>query len=134
VDAAVQRALAVGRSATGHERTIDITTTGARTGEPRRIETWFYRVQDRFYLTGLPGRRGWYANLLAHPGFTLHLKHGVSVDLPAWATPITADEERRAIMAEILASQPDNPAGVVDGAELERWVAGSPLVEVTLTG
>ena len=37
-------------------------------------------------------------------------------------------------MAEILASQPDNPAGVVDGAELERWVAGSPLVEVTLTG
>ena len=30
-------------------------------------------------------------------------------------------------MAEILASQPGNPAGVVDGAELQRWVAGSPL-------
>ena len=42
----MRQALAVGRSATGRERTIDITTTGARTGEPRRIETWFYRVQD----------------------------------------------------------------------------------------
>ena len=81
--------LAVGHSGDGAgERTIDITTTGARTGEPRRIETWFYRVQDRLYLTGLPGRRGWYANLRAQAGFTFHLKHGVTADLQARATPI----------------------------------------------
>jgi hypothetical protein len=133
-DDAVARALALGRTATARERTIDITTTGARTGEARRIETWFYRVGERFYLTGLPGRRGWHANLLAQPSFTFHLKHGVSADLPAMARPVTAVAERRAILAEILASQPDDPAGTVDPAELERWVAGSPLVEVTFTG
>jgi F420H(2)-dependent quinone reductase len=133
VDEAARQALAIGRSATARERTIDITTTGARTGEARRIETWFYRVGGTVYLTGLPGTRGWHANLLAHPAFTFHLKHGVSADLPARAAPITDEAERRAIFAEVLASQPDNPAGAVDAGELERWVAGSPLVAVSFS-
>ena len=124
------RALAVGRSATGYERTIDITTTGARSGRARRIETWFYCIDGRYYLTGQPGRRGWYANLLADPAFTFHLKHGPRADLPARATPVTEDSERRRIFAEVLASQPDNRDQIADPAEVERWVAGSPLVEV----
>ena len=44
-------------------RTIDITTTGARSGEPRRIETWAWPLDGVLYLTGSPGRRDWYANL-----------------------------------------------------------------------
>jgi hypothetical protein len=127
----VRQALAVGRSATGYERTIDITTTGARSGRARRIETWFYCIDGRYYLTGLPGRRGWYANLRAEPAFTFHLKHGVTADLPARATPVDDVPERRRIFAEVLASQPDNHAGIADPAEIERWVAGSPLVEVS---
>ena len=37
-------------------RTIDITTTGRRSGQPRRIEIVFYRFQDSIYLTGSPAR------------------------------------------------------------------------------
>ena len=131
-DEAVRRALALDRSATGYERTIDITTIGARTGEARRIETWFYRIDGTIYLTGQPGRRGWYVNLKANPALTLHLKHGVTADLQARATPITATSERARIFTEVLASQPDNRDQAVDPAELERWLEGSPLVAVTL--
>ena len=71
------------RQALANDRTIDITTTGRSSGLPCRIETWFYRVDDRIYLTGSPGRRDWYANLLANPEFTFHLKQSVGADLPA---------------------------------------------------
>jgi hypothetical protein len=41
---AVARALAIGPDSSTAERTIDITTVGARSGTPRRIEVWFHRV------------------------------------------------------------------------------------------
>ena len=109
--------------ALARERTIDITTIGRRSGKPSRIETWFHRVGGEFYLTGSPGRRDWYANLLEHPDFTFHLKGSVRADLPARATPITDEAERRSIMGQILRAldQPEN---------LEAWVAGSPLARV----
>jgi F420H(2)-dependent quinone reductase len=45
------------------DRVIDITTTGRKTGEPRRIEIWFHRLDGRYFITGAPGRpRDWYAN------------------------------------------------------------------------
>ena len=70
------------------DRTIDITTTGRRSGQPRRIEIVFYRVGEDFYLSGIPAsrQRDWLANLAAHPQFTFHLKHDVVADLPATAT------------------------------------------------
>ena len=118
MDERVRQALAI-------DRTIDITTTGRSSGLPRRIETWFHRVDDQIYLTGSPGRRDWYANLLANPGFTFHLKQSVAADLPARATPITDPEERRAIFECILAN--------LDGTQdLEAWLEGSPLMVVRL--
>ena len=104
------------------DRTIDITTTGRQTGLPRRIEIWFHNVDGRLYISGLPGRRDWYANMLANPEFTFHLKGSVRADLPARARPITDEAERRAVMARIQGG----------GRDLEDWVAGSPLVEVEL--
>ena len=113
--------------ALANDRTIDITTTGRNSGLPRRIETWFYRVDDQIYLTGSPGRRDWYANLLANPGFTFHLKQSVAADLPAHATPITDPEQRRAIFARILSD--------LGGTEdLEAWLARSPLMTVDFKG
>src|SRR5918994_4742823 len=112
------------RNALVNDRTIDITTIGRASGLPRRIETWFYRVDDQIYLTGSPGRRDWYANLLANPGFAFHLKQSVAADLPARATPITDPEERRAIFERILSD--------LGGAQdLEAWLAGSPLMAVS---
>ncbi|MFQ5908753.1 MAG: nitroreductase/quinone reductase family protein [Thermoplasmata archaeon] len=107
------------------DRTIDITTIGRRTGRPRRIEIWFHRVDGRLYITGTPGRRGWYANLLHHREFTFHLKGGVRADLQATATPIVDLTERRGVLSRILAK-------LGASRQLEAWVAGSPLVEVAL--
>ncbi len=116
LDNGVPRALARGH-------TIDITTTGRRTGRPRRIEIWFHNVDGRLFISGRPGRRGWYANLRANPEFTFHLKQTVRADLPARATVIHDPAERRTIMQRIL-RQLDR------SADLEAWVRGSPLVEV----
>jgi deazaflavin-dependent oxidoreductase (nitroreductase family) len=112
------------RLALENDRTIDITTIGRRSGERRRIEIWFYRHDGRVFLSGSPGRRAWYANLLAHPEFTFHLKGSARVDLPAVARPITNRGERRDVVAGIL----EELGGGYGPAE--DWVEGSPLVEV----
>ena len=70
---------------------IDITTTGRRSGRPRRIEIVLFSFEDRLYISGLPGRRAWLANLHADPRLTVHLKRGVRADLPAHAR-IISDE------------------------------------------
>ena len=65
------------------DRVIDITTTGRKTGQHRRIEIWFHNLADRIFITGMPGRRrSWYANLVANPDFIFHLKE--SVRRPIW--------------------------------------------------
>ena len=118
MDEAVERALE-------RDRTIDITTTGRKTGQPRRKEIWFHNIEGRLYITGTPGGRDWYANLLASPRFTFHLKQSVQADLSARATAISDHVQRRAIISRIH----EKTAGHRD---LEAWVAGSPLVEVEL--
>lgn len=117
MDDEIQRGLSL-------DRTIDITTTGRTSGAPRRIETWFHQVEDRYYLTGSPGRRDWYANLVANPDFILHLKETTRADLPARATPITEPTAKRAIL-EIITDR------VGASENLEEWVQRSPVVEVT---
>jgi len=107
------------------DRTIDITTKGRRTGQPRRTEIWFHNVDGRLYITGTPGRRDWYANLLTHPEFTFHLKQSVGADLPARARPILDQARRRDILSAIHRKL----GGYRD---LDAWVQGSPLVAVEL--
>jgi deazaflavin-dependent oxidoreductase (nitroreductase family) len=105
---------------------IDITTTGRKTGQARRIEIRFHNIDGHVYMTGTPGRpRDWYANLLAQPKFTFHLKQSVRADLPARATPILDQARRRAIIAAIHQKR-----GVY--RDLEVWVSSSPLVAVEL--
>jgi deazaflavin-dependent oxidoreductase (nitroreductase family) len=117
VDERIQHALE-------NDRTIDITTTGRNSGEPRRIEVWMYRYDGRVFLSGSPGTRDWYANLLAEPEFTFHLKGSAQADLPAIARPITDETERREVIGGILE---DLGRGT---GNLEDWVARSPLAEV----
>lgn len=129
---AVRRALAIDPASSAWERTVDITTTGARTGLPRRIEVWFYRFEDRIYLSGLPGRRSWLANLAATPRLAFHLKHGVRADLPAAARIVTDQQERRRAFSFFVAdmNQPHDPARIGTRTSVAEWMAGSPLVEV----
>ena len=110
-----------------HDRIIDITTTGRKTGRARRKEIWFHNLDGRLYITGRPGRRDWYANLLAAPNFTFHLKQSAKADLPARATPIVDKGRRKEIMAGIHQKLAGN-------WDLDAWIEGSPLVEVELLG
>jgi len=124
MDDQIARALAA-------DRVIDITTIGRLSGEPRRIEIWFHRSEGRYYITGTPGRpRSWYANLVAHPDFTLHLKESATADLPATARPITEPAERAAVFARIL--EPLAQLTSSPGKEPAVWIAESPLVEFVL--
>ena len=131
VDEAVLRALDLGPDSSPAERTIDITTLGRRTGLPRRIEVWLHRVDGRWYLTGMPAPRSWYANLRANPQFIVHLKHRVTADLPATARPVDEATRRRVITAVLdLQNRPDVAARVSRRQNLNEWLARSPLVEI----
>lgn len=105
--------------------TCDITTTGRRSGQPRRIEIWYFVIDGRVYITGTPGRRDWYANLLTDPHLIFHVKQGAKADLAARATPITDPAERARLMTAI---RERSAWYVAQGHSLDEWVASSPLV------
>ena len=113
------------RQALTRGRTVDITTTGRRSGEPRRIEIVFHNIGGRIYLSGMPSRRrrSWLANLEADPHFTFHLKGSTRADLPATARIIADEAERRAVLTEVARAWRRN--------DVETMVTYSPLVEVT---
>lgn len=131
VDAAVARALDIGPDSSPVEHTIDITTLGRHTGLPRRKEVWFHHVDGRWFLTGVPGPRSWYANVRANPQFTVHLKHGVTADLPATAVGVDEATRRRVITAVLeLQNRPEYAARAGQRQNFDDWFAGSPLVEI----
>jgi deazaflavin-dependent oxidoreductase (nitroreductase family) len=106
---------------------IDITTTGRSTGEPRRIEIVFHRIDGRIWISGIPSprRRSWIANLEANPSLTVHLKGPVAVaDLPATARIVDDPTERRRVL--------DRVAKAWQRTDLDRMVETSPLIEVTI--
>ena len=107
--------------------TVDITTTGRATGQPRRIEIVFHRIDGRMWISGLPSsrRRSWLANLAEDPRLTVHLKSPIAVaDLPATARIVDDPAERRTILERV--------ARAWRRTDLDRMVAQSPLIEVTL--
>jgi deazaflavin-dependent oxidoreductase (nitroreductase family) len=107
-----------GKDALVLDRTIDITTTGRKTSQPRRMEIWYRRINDRVFITGMPGTRSWLANLYANPEFSFHLSEGEH--MPARARVITDAAEHTQVLAQLL----DDPFST----EFEEWVANSPLV------
>lgn len=120
-DAAIRRVLR-------HSQTIDITTTGRRTGQPRRLEIALHSFDGRLFISGMPNpnrERAWLINLRADPRLTIHLKQLVHADLPATAREITDEAERRAALEKIAR---------VWRREVEPMVAYSPLIEVTVEG
>jgi len=131
----VRQALDINDRSTVAERTIDITTTGRRSGQPRRIEICFYRLDDTIYLSGIPGprTRDWLANLSADPQFVFHLKNDVVADLPAMANVITDPDERRRVFAKFVDdfNLRNGPDSGWPHAVLDDWVQRSPLARVT---
>ncbi len=118
MDAAIEQALTT-------DSLIDITTIGRKTGRPTTIEIAFHNFDGVLYISGMPGRRDWYANLLASPHFTFHLKQSTRADLPARATPITDEAERRRVLSKVVEKWKRQH-------ELEAFMQASPLVKVQL--
>jgi deazaflavin-dependent oxidoreductase (nitroreductase family) len=113
------------RRALSRGHLIDITTTGRKSGKPRRIELVFHNFDGRIYISGQPGfRRDWIANLEAQPEFTFHLKGAISADLPARARVITDPAERRAVLTKV--------AEAWRRSDIDRMVDSSPLIEVEI--
>ena len=114
------------RAALSEGRVIDITTTGRKTGQPRRKEIVFHNIDGRLYISGTPRRqkRDWLANLEADPDFVFHVKGDVVADLRATARVIDDPEERREVLG---------PIGAKWGwSDIEEGVRYSPLIEVTI--
>lgn len=133
MDDATRAALAITPASTAWDRTVEITTTGARSGLPRRIEIWFYRVGDTNYLSGMPSPTpDWFRNLEANPRFQFHLKHGVQATLTATARPVVDPDERRRVFTEIVAdlNQPANPGRLTAPTNVDDWMTGSVLVRI----
>lgn len=103
--------------------TLDITTYGRRSGKPRRLEIWWFRVDGRFVITGTPGPRDWYANLLADPRIIIHAE---GIDHPGTAVPVTDEGFRRTVFTD------PQTTWYTDQTDLDELVATAPMVEVTL--
>ena len=116
------------RQALDHGQLIDITTTGRKSGQPRRIEIVFHNIGGRIYISGMPSRRkrAWIANLEADPALTVHLKRAVQADLPGTARVITDEAERRRVLALV--------ARAWRRTDVDGMVAWSPLIEVVIPG
>ena len=115
------------RTALSHGGVIDITTTGRTTGQPRRIEIVFHRIDGRMWISGMPSprRRGWLANLADDPTLIVHLKGPTVVaDLPAVARIVDDPTERRHVLEGV--------ARAWNRSDLDAMVATSPLIEVTI--
>lgn len=89
----------------GGTGTIDLRTTGRRSGKYRWVETWYVRVEGRLILTGTPGPRDWLANLAADPRAVVRFRDPVR-EVEVSARVITDPAERRRLVPLIWAAQP----------------------------
>ncbi len=126
------------RTALRRDRTIDITTTGARTGLERTTEIWFTNIAGRIILCGTPSadgsrgpraKRDWQANLKRNPEFLFRFKESVSLALPARAVIITDPADRQAIMSAAETAWYRD-----QGFSIQDLVRGAPIVEVFFLG
>ena len=89
------------RAALNNSQVIDLTTTGRRTGQLRRIEIFLHHDHGQLFITGMPRAdrtRDWIYNIEADPNVVIHLKQSVVADLPATARVVTDPGERRPLI------------------------------------
>jgi hypothetical protein len=119
------------------ERTVDIVTTGRRSGTPRTTEIWTTVVDGQTYICGTPNAskpgverqpRDWLANLVATPDFVVRLKSSVQVDLPARAERVDDLDERRKVLTAPETEYYRN------AVSLDAALAHSPMVRVRFCG
>jgi hypothetical protein len=112
---------------------VDITTTGRKSGRSHRVEIVFHNIDGDLYISGRPGARDWYANVLADPRLTLHLKKGVAADITGVAEPVIDVERRAELLRRILVQgfrvDPDDAE-----QRLPVFVESAPLIRLDVDG
>jgi deazaflavin-dependent oxidoreductase (nitroreductase family) len=109
------------RDALSKVRTIDLTTTGRKSGEPRTIEIWWFHVDGRFVITGTPGQRDWLANVRENPEVTISTHLG---DFPATAVEIDDSAFRRRVFTH------PEVGWYATQEDLDHLVLTAPMVEI----
>ena len=115
------------RAALGSSQVIDLTTTGRRSGQPRRIEIFLHTDDGRLFISGMPRAdrtRDWIHNIEADPRVVLHLKQSVVADVPATARVVTEPHERRPLI--------EAAARRWRRTDLDEMMAHSPLIVLTV--
>ena len=108
---------------------IDLSTTGRRTGQERRIEIFLHDRDGLLFITGMPRAdrtRDWIHNIEADPRVVVHLKQAVVASVPATARVITDVEERRPLI-EAAATRWGR-------TDVDNMLAHSPLIVLTVDG
>jgi deazaflavin-dependent oxidoreductase (nitroreductase family) len=111
-----------------HSQVIDLTTTGRRTGQPRKIEIFLHDEDGLLFISGMPRAdrtRDWIYNITADPQVVVHLKQSVTVDIPATARVVTDLAERRRLM--------EAAAQRWGRTDVDLMVQHSPLIVLTVT-
>lgn len=104
-------------------RTVDLVTVGRKSGQPQRVEIWWFRFEDRFIITGTPGPRDWHANVLANPRVVIETRHG---NFPATASTVSDRRFRRRFFSDSAARWYSTQT------QLEALVETAPMVELDL--
>lgn len=115
------------RAALHRSQVIDLTTTGRRTGQPRRIEIFLHADDGRLFITGMPRAdrtRDWIHNISADPHVVVHLKEAVVADVPATARVVDDPDERRPLI--------EAAARRWRRTDIEDMMRHSPLIVLTV--
>lgn len=102
-------------------RTIDLTTIGRRSGEHRTVEIWWFHVDDRFIVTGTPGRRDWLANVRTDNSVLITTSFG---EFTGNAVEVGDKDFRRRVFTDPMTSWYKTQE------ELEQLVVTAPMVEI----
>ena len=105
---------------------IDLTTTGRRSGLPRRIEIFLHDEDGVLFITGMPRRdrkRDWLHNITADPNVIVHLKKGIEADVLATARVVTDPHEARPLI--------EAAARRWRRDDVDDMIAHSPLIVLT---
>jgi deazaflavin-dependent oxidoreductase (nitroreductase family) len=114
------------REALHRSQLIDLTTTGRRSGLPRRIEIFLHDEDGVLFITGMPRRdrtRDWIHNITADPNVIVHLKKGIEADVPATARIIPDPHEARPLI--------EAAARRWRRDDVDDMIAHSPLIVLT---
>jgi deazaflavin-dependent oxidoreductase (nitroreductase family) len=114
-------------AALNHSQVIDLTTTGRRTGRPRRIEIFLHHDDGRLFISGMPRAdrtRDWIHNIGADPHVVVHLKQSVIADVPATARVVDDPDERRPLI--------EAAARRWGRTDIEAMLRHSPLIVLTV--